>query len=357
MTLHCANAGLAGVIAMLAFAMREYRVVPPFRVLPARFAETAGLKPGVSAEHPPGEGSEQAPELQEGVRALYRGEYDRAARIAASFVQLHPEASGGFILLARAEIAQGKYTSAYKELREALRKDPTNLDALYYLGRISLMLSQIQYQQLYALAPDSARVHQLLGESYRSQENTTKAEEEYEAALKIDPRSREVLDALGDLERFQFHFDKAISYYSRAFEIDPRDYASAYGLGASYLYRQQPSRAIEYFRRALGVDPTSAAARLALGDALLRARRPAAAVKELKAATSLAPDMRQAYTLLARAYQKLGQSREAQEAFRKAGELTQREIEFRQSTLTSDDLSAAPPDLPPDTESDTAPNH
>jgi protein O-GlcNAc transferase len=279
---------------------------------------------------------DQPGELAEGARALYRGEYDRAASLATSFVKAHPEASAGFILLARAEIAQGKYQPAYENLRQGLRLAPTSLDALYYLGRVTLILSQVQYRELYALAPDSARVHQLLAESYQAQENRAKAEEEYQAALKLNPRSVEVLDMLGDLERSQFHFDRALSYYSRAAEIEPRDYASAYGLGASYLYRQEPQRAIEYFRRALDLDPNSAAAHLALGDAWLRAQQPAAAVDELKAAAGLEPEMRQAYTLLAQAYEKLGQSRQAEEAIKKAKELTEREIESRQNTLSAD---------------------
>lgn len=285
---------------------------------------------------------EQGGELAESTRALYRGDYERAAAAAANYLKAHPEAPAARILLARVEIAQGKYLLAYQELWKVLRNDPRNIDALYYLGRLCGFLSQMEYQDLYALAPDSARVHQLLAESYEVQENTTKAEEEYQAALKANPRSVKVLDALGDLKRHQFRFDEAITYYSRAAEIEPRDYTSAYGLGASYLYRQEPERAIDYFRRALAVDPNSSAARLALGDALLRAGRPAPAIAELKAAVVLEPKMRQAYTLLARAYQRLGQSPEAEAALKKAHQLTRQDQEARQSQLSSDELPSSP---------------
>ncbi len=261
--------------------------------------------------------------LAEGVRALYRGEYDRAASLAASFVKAHPEASAGFILLARTEIAQGKYQPAYENLRQALRLAPTSVDALYYLGRVALILSQVQYRELYDLAPDSARVHQLLAESYRAQEKTAEAEQEYKAALEASPRSVEVLDALGDLERSSNHYDEALPYYSRAADIAPRDYNSVYGLGASYLLKFEPERAIEYFRKALKIDPKSAAARFAVGDALLRVGKAQEAVAELKAAVALEPEMEQAYRLLGRAYQKLGQKREAEEAFKKSKEVSQ----------------------------------
>src|SRR5207237_8573304 len=117
--------------------------------------------------------------------------------------------------------------------------------------------------------------------------------------------------------------------------LAPQDYTSAYGAGACHLYQQNPERAIESFRRALRADPNSAAARLALGDALLRANQAAAAVTELRAAVALSPEMRQAYTLLARAHQKLGQTREAGEALQEEQELARREAGTRETTLGS----------------------
>src|SRR2546422_4597521 len=120
---------------------------------------------------------EQPAELVDGTRALYRGNYQRAVSLAQSYMKAHPKVAAAYLLLARAEIAEGKYLSAYRELLSALRMDPKNVDALYYLGRVSLVLSQIQYQQLYSPGPESLRVHQVLAESYLSQENKSRSEE------------------------------------------------------------------------------------------------------------------------------------------------------------------------------------
>ena len=275
-------------------------------------------------------------ELAEGTRALYRGDFEAAATRAERYLKAHPGAVAAQILLARAHIAQGNYLAAYQELEAALHTDPRNIDALYYLGRVCGILAQVEYRQLFGMAPDSMRVHQLLAQSYELQENTTKAEEEYLAALKANSQSVEILDALGDLKRHQYKLDEAVTYYSRAGEIEPSNYDSAYGLGACYLFQHNPQRAIGYFRQALATDPNSAAARFALGDALLRANQPAAAVKELKAAAELEPRMRQAYTLLARAYQKLGQTQEAEAALKKEQAMAREQMEERRTTLSSD---------------------
>ena len=284
-----------------------------------------------------------ASELTESSRALHQGKFAQAASLAERALKSDPRSTAALIILAQANFAQGKYLPAYQQLREALRVDPKNVDALYYLGQLCNLLSQVEYQALDALAPDSARVHQLRAELYKLQESTAKAEEEYQAALKGNSRSVEVLVALGDLNRPEFRFDEALSYYSRALEIDPLNYDAIYGAGVCHYYQQQPEKALEYLRKAVRIDPKSAPARLALGDVLLQANQTSAALDELKVAIALEPKMRQAYTLLGKAQQKLGQNAEAATSFKKAQELIQSEMESRESLLNSRELKKDSP--------------
>src|SRR5437773_11935843 len=97
------------------------------------------------------------------------------------------------------------------------------MHGLYYLEQLCQTLSQSEYRLLLASAPDSARAHQFLANSYRAEGNVEKALEEYQTALRGNPRSKEILDALGDLELERFGFEEAISYFSRALETDPKD--------------------------------------------------------------------------------------------------------------------------------------
>lgn len=288
--------------------------------------------------------AQSLPEITEGTRALYRGDYQGARTLASKYLEAHPQAAAARLLLARVEIAQGDYGPAYESLRKALDLDPTNIDALYYLERLSTILSQIEFHRLLEMAPDSFRAHQFIAESYLAQHNKDEAEKEYRAALKANPGSVEILDALGDLKRSESKFDEALDYYARAAKQAPGDYSSAYGAGACYLFKQDPQRAVESLRRAVTIDTGSAAAHLALGDALLREGQISVAVTELKVATTLIPDMRQAYTLLVRAYQKLGQTDQAQEALRKEQELAQQEIKAREKVLVPD--RGASPSVP-----------
>ena len=292
-----------------------------------------------------GEAQKPGAGIEEIKRAFYQEDYSRAVSLAEQYLKKYPRSTKARILLARAEMAQGKYEPAYKRLKEAVAAEPGNMDALYYLGVVAGILSQSEYERLFALAPESARVHQLLAESHQVQENTAEAEREYRAALAANPRSVEVLVAFGDLKRSQSDFDEAAKLYSRALEIEPRNYDGIYGLGVCHSFRQDHPRAMEYFRRALKIQPDSAPARLALGFSLTRTQQWAAAVTELRAAAALEPKMRQAYYLLGQSYQRLGRSQEVQEGFKKAEALSRQEAETAQGMLGSEDviLSAPPP--------------
>jgi Tfp pilus assembly protein PilF len=267
--------------------------------------------------------AEGAADLEEATRALYKGDAPGARSIAEEYKKAHPTSAPARLLIARAEMSQGDFDGAYGEIEEVLQREPHNVNALYYLSKLSGILSQIEFRELYSLAPNSARVHQLLGDSYQIQEDLPKAEEEFVQALAANPRSARVLAALGDVKRAQSLCEDAIGFYKRAIDIEPRDYDGNYGLGACYLHQAKGETAIQWFRQAAAVEPDSAAARLALGITYMRIGKLAEAVADLKTAAALEPESRQAYVLMGQAYNKMNQPRESEQAFRKARALSQ----------------------------------
>ncbi len=264
--------------------------------------------------------------LTESTKAFYRGDYSRAAELAEKHLRAHPKDVPVRLILARAELAQGKFQQAFEGLQKVLASDPKNIDALYYISLIARELSHGEYERLFSIAPDSDRVHQLLGEAALAAENKSEAEEEFQKALKANPRSIEVATELAELKRSQSKFDEAIDYYRQAEKIGPLNYEIAYGLGACYTYKQEYSTAIEWLRKAVALAPDAAAGRFALGNALFQSGRFDAAIPELNASLQLEPRMKQAYFLLGRAYSKLGRQDEAKAAFKKLDELNRAEI-------------------------------
>ena len=247
-------------------------------------------------------------------RAIYRGDYSQAADLATRYLKRHPGNVPARVLLARAELAQGELLPAFRDLRKALAIEPRNVDALYYMSFTARALGDQEYRRLFAMDPDSSRVHQLMAEAALSNHNPTQAETEFEKALAANPKSGEVATELAELKRSQSKFDDAIAYYDQAAQT-ALTYDVAYGLGACYTYKQDYGAAIEWLRKAASLSPRSASAHFALGNALFQSARFDAAIPELKTALRFQPQMKQGYFLLGRAYSKLGRNREAAAAF------------------------------------------
>jgi tetratricopeptide (TPR) repeat protein len=270
--------------------------------------------------------SAQSAALAKATEAFYRGEYGKAAELAEQQLRANPKAAPARVLLARAELAQGKLLQAFEQLKDVLARDPSNVDALYYLSVVAGELSQQEYQRLFAMAPDSDRVHQLLGEAALAAENRSEAETEFLNALKANPRSVDAATELAELKRSQSKFDEAIIYYMQAAQVGTLNYEIAYGLGASYTYKQDYTQAVHWLRKAVAFDPESPAGRFALGNALFQNGEYALAIPELQASLKLEQQFKQAYFLLGRAYSKLGQQQESKAAFQKLDELNRAEI-------------------------------
>jgi len=270
--------------------------------------------------------SAQSALLAKAKEAFYRSEYGQAAELAEQQLRANPKAAPARVLLARVEIAQGKLSQAFTQLKTVLAQDPKNVDALYYLSIIARELSQQEYQRLFAMAPDSDRVHQLLGEAALVAENKSESETEFLNALKANPRSVDAATELAELKRSQSKFDEAIGYYTQAAQIGPLSYEIAYGLGACYTYKQDYPQAVEWLRKAVALDPESPAGRFALGNALFQGGAYALAIPELNASLKLEQQFKQAYFLLGRAYSKLGRAEESKAAFQKLDEMNRAEI-------------------------------
>jgi len=281
-------------------------------------------------------GLTQPSDMSPAARALYSGNYEQAKELAERHLQKKPADLLARIILARAELAVGDYGEALGELKRVLAFDPHNVDAFYYMSFAARGMSQQEYERLYRLDPDSARVHQVLAESALEAQNMSLAETEFQKALEINPHAVEVAIELAELKRSQSKFDEAVSFYSKAAEIGPVDYKIAYGLGACYTYKQEYSRAIEWLTKSIALCPDCAAGHFALGNALFQSGDLDDAIPELTTSARLEPRMKQAYFLLGRAYAKLGRKREADATFQKLDQLNRSAIPGQNSGVSND---------------------
>jgi tetratricopeptide (TPR) repeat protein len=242
--------------------------------------------------------TEAAPDLPAGFVGLGQalmqtGDYQRAIAPLKRALQLNADLPGaeqllGFALLSAgyakeaipylekvqaldalgvAQLKAGKLPEAATSLQAALAKRPGDVDLLYYYGKTSGLLSQQAFEKLRSTEPDSARAHQILGETYAILHNTDAAEKEYHEALRLRPQTRGLHLELGQLYAGVSQWSRAETEFRSETQLEPGDSESAYWLGRSLLEQGNAKEARLELARANELQPGAADILYALGKA------------------------------------------------------------------------------------------
>ncbi len=167
------------------------------------------------------------------------------------------------IFVDRAVIAYGetRYQEALKELVEALRLDPENLDALYYQGLV-----------------------------YAATDRPADAQTAFEKARKINPKDIDIAFQLGTLHFAQKEYDRAEPFLREVYRADPKRPNIGYYLGFIEFNKQNFREALSYFRANVPSDDNFAQlARFYTGMTLARLGAPGEAKAEIDQALRLQP--------------------------------------------------------------------
>jgi tetratricopeptide (TPR) repeat protein len=258
--------------------------------------------------------------LAEAERALNAGDDEKALALAERHAGAHPQDAAARVIAARVHMARADLDRAYEQLRRALAAQPRHVDALYYMGLVSGRLAERELERLAEVAPDSARLQQVLAESYELQDRRHDAAAAYEAALRRDPSLLDALLGLAKLRRIALQCEEAVKLYERAEAVRPT-YEAAYGLGVCHSFELDDQRAERRFRQALERDPKAPLAWLGLGMSAAKLGRTPEAIAHLQRAIALEPRLREAHYALGQAYQRSGDAARAQAAFDEASRL------------------------------------
>jgi cytochrome c-type biogenesis protein CcmH/NrfG len=210
----------------------------------------------------------------------------------------------------------GKAAATVSVLRDL---DPTNVDLLYIAYRIHSDLAGEAMLSLSVVAPESARMHQLMAHELARQGKAEEAIANYRIALKIDPQlpglhyelaemlntssipgGREEAEGeykaalavnafdeksecrLGDLAAMKGDMKGAYEHYERAVKLQPNDPEANIGLARALMSMNQPQKAEPLLEHAVQLDPTSAVAHFRLSTVYRQAGRTAEAKRELE---------------------------------------------------------------------------
>jgi tetratricopeptide (TPR) repeat protein len=199
--------------------------------------------------------------------------------------------------------------------------DPDNVNLLYTAQRVYSELAEDTLTKLTIIAPDSARMQQVIAEHLVNAGELNGATEHFRKALEIDPHlpgiryelSEAILESapsnpasqtaaeselqeaiasdgdspgieceLGRIARLRSDADQAYRHYSKGYQLDPGELEAQMGLARVLMDKDKPQEALPYLRAAIAADPLNGEAHYRLGTAYRMLEMPDEAQKELK---------------------------------------------------------------------------
>jgi tetratricopeptide (TPR) repeat protein len=120
------------------------------------------------------------------------GKNEDALREFKRAIVLMPDQPAARLELAKAYESSGNWIAAVEQLQKLVSLAPDNAENSYQLGKALTKLSGWSLREIARLNPNSARLHQALGQEYAIQEKYDQALAAYQQAAQSDPKLPEI---------------------------------------------------------------------------------------------------------------------------------------------------------------------
>ena len=200
--------------------------------------------------------------------------------------RLEPKNAAAWMWLGVVELAQNQPELAASRLDKAAALDPGNLDILYHRGRAHLLVSKDSYSAMFKLAPNSWRVHEVLGQADAEAFRNDDAINEFRLAVGAAPHEPGLNEELGDACWTAGKLQEADDAYAQEIKIDPANAVALYKLGSLRVTRDDAADGVPLLEQALTLDTTISDAHYYLGKGDAALGKQDAAIEHFQLATN-----------------------------------------------------------------------
>ncbi len=186
----------------------------------------------------------------------------------------------------------GQYDKALQAYAEAVKQQPTQVDAIEgYLG-LQLELDKREaagktLKQLQELTPSPAKLAYWQGRLALTNDDHNKAIDEFTKATRQQPKQAEAYGFLAWALLHAKKFDKATLNVDKALELDPNNARAHWVQGHIYLHNKKDSEARKAFEQAIEQDDQHADFHVGLAEAYVESSRKREGIKSYRKALQL----------------------------------------------------------------------
>src|SRR5947207_3524092 len=167
-----------------------------------------------------------------GIAHFQMNHLDQARVALQQEIDLNPQNSEALMWLGITELAAGNPEKAVAPLDRAAELSPKDINILDYRGHAHLLVSKDSYARMYALDPNSWRMHRLSAQIYAESNQHKEAIREYQAAIKLAPKQADLYEELGDEYRKDGALDMASTAYKNELKLTPHNCVALDDMGS-----------------------------------------------------------------------------------------------------------------------------
>jgi tetratricopeptide (TPR) repeat protein len=222
-------------------------------------------------------------------------------------------------------------TKQIEQMQATLKNDPKNVQVREALAKALLRKGQVKEAQvelktLLDQAPTHAEANYLMAQILGQQGNIDEAANHLRATLRANPSNIGAHVLLGRYLEQKGQPEQARAEYEAALRVNPNLRDVKFQLGTLYAKSGRLPDALRITRELEQSDPKSAGPLLLKGIVLLAQNNPQGAVDAFNAVLKLKSDLLDAHRGLGQAYQQLGQTDRAEESYRRALALNDKDV-------------------------------
>lgn len=160
-------------------------------------------------------------------------------------------------------LMHGDTTQAVRKLQAAIKLDPRNAEAYYYLARTyekigDLPTKQVEeYDHALEIAPGFVEARNALGTVYWEMGKKVEAEKEFVSVLKIDPFNAVANNNMGRIRMEARRDGEAEAFFKKALAANPNYTYALNNLGNLYFLGGRYKESEEVYERSLALEPRS----------------------------------------------------------------------------------------------------
>ncbi len=231
---------------------------------------------------------------------------------------------------------RGQFAEAVSTCQKVLRNEPSNIDALFLLGRAHCQQGQLEagaelFRKIVTLRPDHGPANSLLGRVLADTGKPQDALPHFERATTTNPD--DVIARLGKADTL-FTLNRpaeAVDEFDKVLARVPNELVAWIKRGLALGALGRDAEAVDSFRRALALNPNIAGLQFNLANALQRLGRHEEAVTHYRRAVALQSDLGWAHANLASSLIALGRWQEARDSLAQALTLLPRAVHLHHS--------------------------